>query len=133
MNEAELIEALQGFLSETTQLVFGYITVMSGFLIMSYLAAHKIPRSLAILVGTLFTAVSGVLMFRLYLIRMDTQELIKYIFEQKAAGNLDLEWFGTSPAWAPTVLAAIEITAILGGFLGCLVFFVYRRFNHDDA
>ena len=93
---------------------------MSGFLIMSHLLAQKIPRSLAVVVLGLFSAV---LMFRLYLIRTDTRQLMLYIHEQKHLGNLDLPWFGFNPTWA---------LAILGGFVGCIAFFFYRRKTKDE-
>lgn len=133
MSEAELIGVLQGYLSETTQLVFGFISIMSGFLIMSYLAANKIPRPLVFVVIALFSSVSAVLMVRLFLIRTDTRYLIAYIHEQKGLGNLDLPWFGYNPSWAPLILGYIEIIAILGGFIGCIVFFFYKRHSDDDA
>ena len=134
MSEAELIATFQGYLSETTQLVFGYISVMSGFLIMSYLVAHKIPRSLAAIVLGLFSAVSAVLMFRIFLNRTDTRSIVAYILEQKELGNFDLPWFGSNPWWAVEMLTYFEIAATLGGFFGCVAFFLYKRRSiHDDA
>ena len=133
MSEAELIATFQGYLSLTTQLVFGFISVMSAFLIMSYLVAHKVPRSLAAIVLGLFTAVSALFVFRIFLARTDIRSLVAYIFEQKELGNLELPWFGNNPSWSVEMAAYVEIAAMLGGFLGCVAFFLYQRKSKHDG
>ena len=71
MTEAELITAFQGYLGEINAVLFGYISFISGFLIMSYLVANKLSKFLSIIVLALFTTASGVLILRLLFLRND--------------------------------------------------------------
>ena len=103
---------------------------MSGFLVMGYLVAEKLPTALATIVLLLFSVVSGVLIFRLVLLRRDSRALLRYIFEQKDSGNLDLPWFGVNSPLAQQIVSYLEVIAIVGGFLGCVIFFIYRRRSH---
>ena len=127
MSEAELLSTFLGYLSEIDAVLFGYVGLMSGFLVMSYLVAEKLPSALSAIVIFLFTVVSGVLIFRLVLLRRDSRALLRYIFEQKEAGSLDLPWFGLNSPLAQQVVTYLEVMATLGGFLGCVAFFLYRR------
>ena len=65
MTEAELITAFHGYLGEINAVLFGYISFVSGFLIMSYLVASKLSRLLSTIVLVLFTTASGVMILRL--------------------------------------------------------------------
>ena len=77
MNEAEFIAAFHGAVGLNSQVFFGYVSLMSGFLVMSYLAAHKLPAFLASIVLALFTVVSALLVFRLFLNGGDAMALIR--------------------------------------------------------
>lgn len=127
MSEAELVATFLDFLNEVDAVLFGYVSLMSGFLVMSYLVAHRLPKALAAIVLLLFSVVSGVLILRLVLLRRDSGALLQYIFSQKDAGNLDLSWFGMNSPLAQQIVTYLEVAATVGGFLGCIVFFVYRR------
>ena len=82
MNEAELITAFHGYLGEINAVLFGYISFISGFLIMSYLVAARLSRFLSIVVLALFTTTSGVLILRLLFLRNDFSSLYQYILRQ---------------------------------------------------
>ena len=127
MSEAELYSALHDALGAANTIVFGYVSLMSGFLIMSYLAAHRLPAFLATIVIALFSVVSGLLIFQIFLNRNDAQEIVSYMYEQKFSGNLDLSWWGSNPAWAATINQYLVVGVTVGGFLGCIAFFFYRR------
>ena len=129
MNESELIEAFHNAISLNDNVFFGYVGIMSGFLVMSYLAADKLPRLLATIVLALFSFVSLLLMFRLYLNGGDSAALMAYMREQEALGNLNLAGFGDNPAWSDIVVPGLEILSTVGGYLGCVVFFVQRRIH----
>ena len=132
MNEAELISAFHGAVNLNSQVFFGYVSLMSGFLVMSYLAAHKLPTFLASIVLALFTVVSALLVFRLFLNGGDAMALMSYMREQQQLGRLDLAGFGAHPSWVTRVVVPLEILSTFGGFIGCTVFFLYRRKTGGD-
>ncbi len=129
MTEAELVTAFQAYLSEINAILFGYISFISGFLIMSYLVADKLSRFLAAIVLTLFTTASGVLILRLFFTRNDFTSLYAYILQEKNAGNVGLAWIGTNPTWGPQIITYLEIATTVGGFIGCIAFFLFQRRN----
>lgn len=127
MSEAELIESFQGYLGLIHELLFGYVGIISAFLIMSYLVAHKLSRLLSSVVLTLFTAISFSLIFRIYLQRVDTFALMAYIQEHKIAGDLDLNWWGNNPLWVGQLNTLFDVIVTIGGYVGCIIFFLYQR------
>ncbi len=127
MSEAELFTAFHAALGAAHSVLFGYISLMSGFLIMSYFAADKLSTVLAAIVITLFSAASCLMTFRIYLNRNDARAIASYMFEQKQSGSLELSWFGSNPPWTVGASSFLEVAVVLGGFLGCLVFFFYQR------
>ena len=127
MNEADLITAFQGYLAEINAVLFGYISFVSGFLIMSYLVAAKLSRFLAIVVLTLFTTTSGVLILRTLFLRNDFTQLYLYIRRQHESGALDLSWIGTNPQWGTILLTYLEVATLIGGFIGCVAYFLFQR------
>ena len=127
MSEAELYAALLGALGATTSILFGYMSLMSGFLFMSYLVADKLSTFLTSIVITLFSVASALLIFRMSFTRTDAEALVVYMHDQKQAGNLDMDWWGLVPAWATGITGYLEIAVTAGGYLGCIVFFFYQR------
>ena len=127
MGEAELHSAFLGALEGANSVLFNYISLMFAFLIMSHLAAHRLPASLASVVIALFSVISGLLIFQVFLYRNEAAAIVSYMFEQKQSGNLDLAWYGSNPVWAPTVISSLTIAVTAGGFLTCIAFFYYQR------
>lgn len=127
MTEAELITAFHGYLGEINAVLFGYMSFISGFLIMSYLVAAKLSRFLSIIVLTLFTTASGVLILRSLFLRNDLSSLYQFIMRQTQSGNLELPWIGTNPAWGTQLLTLLEIATLVGGFVGCIAYFLLQR------
>jgi len=127
MTEAELITAFHGYLGEINAVLFGYISFISGFLIMSYLVASKLSKLLSIIVLALFTTASGVLILRLIFLRNDFSSLYQYILQQTQSGSLELPWIGTNPAWGTQLLTYLEIATLVGGFVGCITYFLLQR------
>lgn len=127
MSEAELYSAFHDALGAASSTMFGYVSLMSGFLIMSYLAANRLPAMLAALVVALFTIFSALSIFQIFLSRNDAQAIYAYMFEQKQSGNLDLVWFGSNPPWVTTVNQYLVIAVTIGGFIGCIAYFFYQR------
>lgn len=127
MTEAELIAAFQGYLGEINAVLFGYISFISGFLIMSYLVAGKLSKFLSAVVLALFTTASGVLILRLLFLRNDFTSLYQYILQQTRSGSLDLPWIGTNPHWGTQLLTYLEVATLVGGFIGCIAYFLVQR------
>jgi len=127
MTEAELLATFQGYLTQIQTILFGYISFISGFLVMSYLAADKLSKLLTALVLSLFSVACGALIFRLFLARHDFSMLNQYILQRSQSGELNLPWFGANPPWAPQLLAILDIAITLGGFVGSVAFFFIQR------
>jgi hypothetical protein len=132
MNEADLIATFHGYLAAIDTLFFGYVSVLSAFLIMSYLVADKLTAILTTIVLALFTAVCGVLITRLSFLRNDFESLYSYIIQQKASGNIDLSWFGMNPELGTQILTYLVFVVTVGGYLGCIAFFFFQRNAHSD-
>lgn len=127
MNEAELVTAFQGYIDLNNQIFFGYVSLMSGFLVMSYLVADKISAFLASIAVTLFSLVSAQLIFGIFLNRNDAAEIMAHMLAQSQAGNFDLDWLGTNPSWSADVTTFLYIVTTVGGYIACITFFFYKR------
>lgn len=133
MTEIDLVAAFHGAVGLNNDTLFGYVSLMSAFLVMSYLAAHKLPAALAWIVAVLFSVVSALLALRLYLNGSDAAALMAQVQELQRLGEIDVGGFGKFPSWSPSVVFILEILTTVGGYLGCILFFIYRRRNGDDA
>ena len=133
MSEAEVVTAFVDWNGIYHQVLFGYVSLMSGFLIMSYLAAHKLPGVLASIILALFSIVSAGLIFRMTLVRDNMEALLEYVVEQKALGNFDLPWFPLRDPSVGTFSGDMEIFASIGSLAGCIVFFFFQRRSGKSA
>ncbi len=133
MIEIDLISAFHGAVGLNSDTLFGYVSLMSAFLVMSYLAAHKLPGVLAWIVAVLFSVVSALLILRLFLNGSDAAALHAHILELQRMGEIDVGEFGTFPSWVATVVVALEILTTVGGYLGCIYFFLHQRRSTGDA
>ena len=127
MTEAELVAAFQSYLELTYQILFGYVSLISGFLVMSYLVADKISRLLAMISVLLFSIVSALLVFGIFLNRNDAGQLMEHMRHGTQSGALDLPWLGTNPAWAASVSSLLFLVVTIGGYLACVAYFFYQR------
>jgi hypothetical protein len=127
MSEAELHFSFLTLLEGGNSVLFDYISLMFAFLVMSYFAAHRLPTFLASIVISLFSVISGLMIFQIFLYRNEARAIAIYMFEQKEMGNLDLAWYGTNPIWAPAINSFLTIVATVGGSFACLAFFFYQR------
>ena len=127
MSEAELYSSLHLALGAVTTILFGYISLLSGFLFMSYLVAEKLNTLLTSIVIALFSVSCALLVFRLYFTRSDATALVAYMNDQKQSGNLEFDWWGSVPVWATPIIGFLEVAVTIGGYIGCIVFFFYQR------
>lgn len=90
MTEYESISLFNEIFSNLAQVLFGYISILSAFLVMSYFAADKLNRVLTALVVALFTLSSVMLVIQVNFLRtdlMNVYEVILNIQSSKADGN----------------------------------------------
>ena len=125
MNETELVAAFQGYLSLTNQLFFGYISLVSGFLVMSYLVAEKISLFLEWIAVALFSIVSALLLLGIFLSRNNAEQLLTFMREQARNGELDMAWLGHNPQWAGDAMSTLYFIAAFGGYLASIAYFFY--------
>lgn len=127
MTEADMVVAFHSAVDLNVQILFGYVSLMSAFLVMSYLVADKLPGFLAAIVVTLFSVISALLIYRISLNRSDAEALMSKLIERRDAGAPNMDWLGTNPPWSVQLTTLVEIIATIGGFLACIAFFVYQR------
>ena len=126
MNEYEAYDILVNGITTIGNYFFGYFSIISAFLVMSYLVANKLTRVNSLILITLFTLSSLLMVLNIYTLSNDMQHLTSYMYEQKQSGVYDLAWFGKNPIWMSYVLMITEIMCIIGGYVGALLFFFYR-------
>ena len=128
MTAYEASELFMIYLNTYFQFMFGYVGILlSGFLVMSYVAAGRLNKLLSILVVLLFSLVSLMLIIQINFLRNDFRALNQFLFELKNIDPASLSWFGTNPLWMITVLTFITNTVLFGGFIGCIGYFLYQR------
>lgn len=127
MSEAELVAAFQGYIGLTNQLFFGYVSLLSGYLVMSYLVADKISTFLASISVVLFSIVSVLLLLGMFLSRNNAEHIMVFMRVSALKGGLDLDWLGYNPPWAADLMSALYILATFGGYLASIVYFFYKR------
>ena len=127
MNEAELVAAFQGYIGLTNQLFFGYVSLLSGYLAMSYLVADKISTFLASISVGLFSIVSVLLLFGMFLSSNNAEHLMVFMRVSAVTDKLDLDWLGYNPPWATDLMSVLYILATVGGYLASIVYFFYKR------
>ena len=136
MTEYEAYDTVMSIASESFSLMFGYFSLVFGFLVMSYMAAKQIPKQLVLVVIGLYTVASAVININFYALNIDLDNLYIYMMEQKASGTYDLSWFGMNPAWIPQLLTILQVLLGIGGYFGSVFFFFYCRKDarrNDDA
>ena len=80
----------------------------------------------------LFSLVAFLFMLQIYLLNVDLDNIYEYIIEQKVSGNFELPWFGQNPVWAASAATILGLLSTLGGYIGCIVFFIYLR-SHGSS
>ena len=127
MSESEAYELVVLLTSELNQLMFGYFSMVSAFLIMSYLVAKKLSRLHSLVIVALFTVCSLYIILNLYVLNTDLDNLYREMIQKKQAGLFELGWFGENPPWIPISLTFVQVLIGVGGYVGSLIFFFSRR------
>ena len=133
MTEYEAYETIMSIANNTFDLMFGYFSLVFGFLVMSHLAAKKLSRELVVVVIGLFTLACLVININFYALNVDLDHLYLFMLEQKQSGAYDLSWFGMNPVWVPRSLTMLQILLGLGGYFGSIFFFFHSRKKKSSA
>jgi hypothetical protein len=124
MTEYEMMALFSDFHDTAIQIVFGYVSILSAFLIMSYFASSKLNRVHVLIVLVLFTAICFLLITQLNLTRNLMAELNTSLLDTP---NSMVGKFGTAPVVATQIITFLYNLVTFGGYIGCVVFFFYQR------
>ncbi len=127
MTESEAYELIMLITSELNTLMFGYFSMISAFLIMSYLVAEKLSTLHSLIVVSLFTVASVYVVLNTYALNTDLDSLYVAMLAGKESGQFDLNWFGKNPIWVPISLTFVQVLVGLGGYVASLLFFFSQR------
>ena len=125
----EALSLFNGFLGNLNTILFGYVSILSAFLVMAYFAAERLNLQLMILVLILFTAACFSFILQFNLIKSDMASLHAYMLDLKKAGDPSLQWFGENPSQSILLLTIFQNIVTIGGYFGCIVFFLYQRYQ----
>jgi hypothetical protein len=127
MNEHEGVALVLEYTNTSIQLVLAYASILSAFLVMSYLSANKLNGALTACVLTLFSLVCFLLMIQMLHIRTDLVHLVSYLHEQQANGVTDVPWFGNNSPLGSQVASILQMLVTIGGYFSCVGYFLYQR------
>ncbi len=113
--------------SAAYQLMFGYFSIVSAFLIMSYFVADKLSTAHSYILLILFTLSSAFLVMNFYALNVDIDSLYLEMITKKDQGIYELGWFGKNSVWVPRTLTLLQTLIGLGGYICCLAFFFGQR------
>lgn len=127
MTEYEAYDTVMSIASQTYSLMFGYFSLVFGFLVMSHMAADKLSKKLVGVVISLYTLACVVITLNFYALNVDLDNLYLFMLDQKQSGAYDLSWFGMNPPWVPQLLTIFQVFLGLGGYFGSIFFFFHSR------
>ena len=127
MNEYEGVSLVLEYTNTSIQLVLAYTSILSAFLVMSYLAAHKLNVVLTSWVLILFSMVCFLLIFQIFHVRNDLVHLVAYLQGKYVEDAKELPWYGHNAAWGALVVSILHYLVTIGGYFGCIGYFVYQR------
>lgn len=113
-------------------ILFGYISVLSAFLLMSYFAADRLNTLLMVIVLVLFTSTCFTFIFQVNLIKAEMASLYSHMLQLKDEGDSSLQWLGENSPQAVGVLTVFHNLITVGGYLGSMTFFFWRRYHHPE-
>ncbi|MFK7865468.1 MAG: hypothetical protein AB8B95_14730 [Pseudohongiellaceae bacterium] len=127
MTEYEAISIFNEIFSNLVQVLFGYISILSAFLVMSYFAADRLNRVLATIVVALFTLSSVMLVIQVNFLRTDLSNVYEVILNIQSSNPDGNVWFGNVPLWTVQIQSVVQNLITIGGYFGCIAFFYYQK------
>jgi hypothetical protein len=119
--------------SESFQLMFGYFSIVSAFLVMSYFVAKKLSTAHYYILLVLFTLSSAFLVINFYALNVDLDNLYAEMIMKKEQGIYELDWFGENPIWIPRTLTFLQTLIGIGGYLCSVAFFYFQRQERQEG
>ena len=138
MGEINLMPGYEAFslfnemVGNLNTILFGYISILTAFLVMSYFSAHRLSTLLMVIVLVLFTATCFTFILQVNLIKVQMASLYEYMLHLKAQGDLSLEWFGNNPSQSVNFLTVFHNIVTMCGYLGSIIFFLYQRYQNRE-
>ena len=132
MSEYEAYDVLMSLASESYQLMFGYFSIVSAFLVVSYFSAEKLSTLHSNILLFLFTLASAFLVINFYALNVDIDNLYADMIMKKEQGIFELNWFGENPLWIPKTLTFLQTLIGVGGYLCSIAFFYFQRKSHKE-
>ena len=122
MTHSELVEASTAYFSVCTDMLSLYLTVTSGYLIVSYLAGAKLTRPQVSLITALYLLISGLSIFTFYGWGM------RGVIYAMRAGELDasLPIYGS-----PMFVAVFSILLVIASIASIKFMWDVRHQNRD--
>ena len=127
MTEIEAYEVFAAIAGQQYELMFGYFSIVTAFLIMSYFVANKLDNFLATIAAVLYSVCCIWFAANAYGWHTDIVHIYAEMVEKKDAGQFELEWFGHNPDWLPNINTYMQFFVIVGGWLISLTYFIFRR------
>ena len=124
MTDYEVLSLFNEMAANTQGAFMNFVAILSAFLIAGYLAAHRLSKTMTIIVIALFTVAAvqeGAVMILHW---GDQVGLLADIYSRET-----LSWHGATrggPLLGPFFDWAFGIT-VIGGYIGALVFFFHQR------
>ena len=124
MTDYEILSLFGEFATNTQDTFINYVSILSAFIIASYLVANKLTNRMAVVLIGLFSMVAIQQGTALLLHWNDQLGLLAEI-----RGRDELGWHGANraPAWFGLVFYATYFVTVFGGYIGSLIFFFERR------
>ena len=127
MTEYEAYDLLISLSSESYALIFGYFSIISAFLAVSYFTADKLSTAHSSILLILFTLASAFLIINFYALNVDLDNLYIEMLTKKEKGIYELAWFGANPVWVPQTLTILQTLIGFGGYMCSVAFFYFQR------
>lgn len=127
MTESEAFELFILIGDQQNQLMFGYFSLITAFLVMSHLVAEKLDLFLAYVTVLLFSLCCLWFITSLFGYYTDIELLYVDMLEKKANGIYELDWFGENPDWLGLTVSSLQLVLTFGGWVMSIAYFSYRR------
>ena len=130
MSEYELLSLLQTQVTTIGTELMDYFTILTAFLVAGYVAAHRIPFSMALFVALMFTV--SALFFAMNV--MGAYAATKLILAGlRALPDTRMAFLSAQSPLAVDLVADVALLIMLGGIVGGVFFFFQSRYLNRRA
>ena len=111
MNEFELIEAIQAVVANLNTNFISLMTVISGYLVVAYIAGDKLSRSQSAIVTLLFLVLAVLVIVTQYYLMLEASELYSRLIAVEPEWPVQIRTAGAyvlMAVWVSIVLACLK-------------------------